>query len=110
MSFMAATLLLNMETAEAFIAFANIMNKPCQVAFYRLDEAQVRSLLVMLYLLSRADFDCFKALCTQCKNVEDSSCLDCVSFHVLCELEQVLDIRVLLSAQCQTTMIVHMFC
>ena len=41
MSFMAATLLLNMETADAFVAFANIMNKPCQVAFYRLDEDQV---------------------------------------------------------------------
>ena len=41
MSFIAAVLLLNMEPADAFVAFANLLNKPCQVAFYRLDEFQV---------------------------------------------------------------------
>uniref|UniRef100_A0A672RRM1 TBC1 domain family member 14 n=1 Tax=Sinocyclocheilus grahami TaxID=75366 RepID=A0A672RRM1_SINGR len=35
MSFIAAVLILNMDTAEAFIAFANLLNKPCQMAFYR---------------------------------------------------------------------------
>ncbi|KAL3863850.1 hypothetical protein ACJMK2_005578 [Sinanodonta woodiana] len=38
MLFIAAVLLLNMEVAEAFICFANLLNKPCQVAFFRIDE------------------------------------------------------------------------
>ena len=41
MSFMAAMLLLNMDAADAFITFANLMNKPCQVAFFRLNEGLV---------------------------------------------------------------------
>uniref|UniRef100_A0A671Q4J7 TBC1 domain family member 14-like n=1 Tax=Sinocyclocheilus anshuiensis TaxID=1608454 RepID=A0A671Q4J7_9TELE len=39
MSFIAAVLILNMDTAEAFIAFANLLNKPCQMAFYRMDHS-----------------------------------------------------------------------
>ncbi len=41
MSFIAAVLILNMDTADAFIAFANLLNKPCQMAFYRLDHSLV---------------------------------------------------------------------
>ncbi|KAL7869855.1 hypothetical protein AOLI_G00138430 [Acnodon oligacanthus] len=37
MSFIAAVLILNMEEADAFIAFANLLNKPCQMAFFRVD-------------------------------------------------------------------------
>ena len=31
MSFLAAFLLLNMDVADAFISFANLLNRPCQV-------------------------------------------------------------------------------
>ncbi|XP_043110027.1 TBC1 domain family member 12 isoform X2 [Puntigrus tetrazona] len=37
MSFIAAVLILNLEEADAFIAFANLLNKPCQMAFFRVD-------------------------------------------------------------------------
>ena len=33
MSFLAAFLLLNMDVADAFISFANLLNRPCQVSF-----------------------------------------------------------------------------
>lgn len=39
MSFIAAVLILNLETADAFIAFANLLNKPCQMAFFRVDHS-----------------------------------------------------------------------
>ncbi|TRY99652.1 hypothetical protein DNTS_018057 [Danionella cerebrum] len=39
MSFIAAVLILNMDTADAFIAFTNLLNKPCQMAFYRVDHS-----------------------------------------------------------------------
>ncbi|ELU01805.1 hypothetical protein CAPTEDRAFT_224494 [Capitella teleta] len=38
MSFIAAVLLLNMEGDDAFICFSNLLNRPCQIAFFRLDE------------------------------------------------------------------------
>lgn len=44
MSFIAAVLILNLEEAEAFITFANLLNKPCQMAFFRVDHELVRSL------------------------------------------------------------------
>ncbi|XP_034861239.1 TBC1 domain family member 14 isoform X1 [Mirounga leonina] len=37
MSFIAAVLSLNLDTADAFIAFSNLLNKPCQMAFFRVD-------------------------------------------------------------------------
>lgn len=37
MSFIAAVLILNLEEADAFIAFTNLLNKPCQLAFFRVD-------------------------------------------------------------------------
>ncbi|XP_066892825.1 TBC1 domain family member 14 isoform X2 [Kogia breviceps] len=37
MSFIAAVLVLNLDTADAFIAFSNLLNKPCQMAFFRVD-------------------------------------------------------------------------
>eukprot|EP00066_Takifugu_rubripes_P012039 XP_011601305.1 PREDICTED: TBC1 domain family member 12-like isoform X1 [Takifugu rubripes] len=37
MSFIAAVLILNLEEAEAFITFANLLNKPCQMVFFRVD-------------------------------------------------------------------------
>lgn len=39
MSFIAAVLNLNMDTDDAFIALANLLNKPCQMAFYRVDHS-----------------------------------------------------------------------
>ncbi|KAK2098702.1 hypothetical protein P7K49_024153 [Saguinus oedipus] len=39
MSFIAAVLILNLEEADAFIAFANLLNKPCQLAFFRVDHS-----------------------------------------------------------------------
>lgn len=38
MSFLAAILILNMEEAEAFVCFANLLNRPCHMAFFRLDQ------------------------------------------------------------------------
>ena len=46
MSFIAAVLLLNMEIAEAFTCFANLLNRPCQIAFFRLDENLVSKMLL----------------------------------------------------------------
>ncbi|XP_070847299.1 TBC1 domain family member 12-like isoform X3 [Chaetodon trifascialis] len=37
MSSMAAMLILNMDEVEAFIGFSNLINRPCQLAFYRVD-------------------------------------------------------------------------
>uniref|UniRef100_A0A8C6EBH0 Rab-GAP TBC domain-containing protein n=1 Tax=Microcebus murinus TaxID=30608 RepID=A0A8C6EBH0_MICMU len=37
MSFIAAVLILNLDTADAFIAFSNLLNKPCQMAFFQVD-------------------------------------------------------------------------
>lgn len=39
MSFIAAVLTLNLDTADAFIAFSNLLNKPCQMAFFRVDHS-----------------------------------------------------------------------
>ncbi|XP_060697889.1 TBC1 domain family member 12 isoform X2 [Hemiscyllium ocellatum] len=41
MSFVAAVLILNLEEADAFIAFANLLNKPCQLAFFRVDHSMM---------------------------------------------------------------------
>jgi hypothetical protein len=38
MSFIAAVLILNLEVAEAFVCFANMLNRSCQRAFFHLDE------------------------------------------------------------------------
>jgi hypothetical protein len=43
MSFIAAVLLLNMEVNDAFVCFANLLNRPCQVAFFRLDESLMKA-------------------------------------------------------------------
>ncbi|XP_077445910.1 TBC1 domain family member 14 [Stigmatopora argus] len=37
MSFIAAVLILNLDTADAFVALANLLNRPCQMAFFRVD-------------------------------------------------------------------------
>lgn len=41
MSFLAAMLLLNMDLLDAFIAFANLLNRPCQMAFFMVDQPMV---------------------------------------------------------------------
>ncbi|XP_064418813.1 TBC1 domain family member 12 isoform X2 [Latimeria chalumnae] len=41
MSFIAAVLILNLEEADAFIAFANLLNKPCKMAFFRVDHGMM---------------------------------------------------------------------
>jgi len=38
MSFIAAVLILNMDAPDAFICFANLLNRPCHRAFYSLDQ------------------------------------------------------------------------
>ncbi|XP_076034464.1 TBC1 domain family member 12-like isoform X2 [Oratosquilla oratoria] len=38
MSFLAATLLLNMEEGDAFQAFTNLLNRPAHMAFFRVDQ------------------------------------------------------------------------
>ena len=38
MSFVAAVLLLNTDVYDAFTCFANLLNRPCQNAFFRLDK------------------------------------------------------------------------
>ncbi|XP_067139641.1 TBC1 domain family member 12-like isoform X2 [Centruroides vittatus] len=38
MSFIAAMLLLNMDAVDAFICFANLLNRPCQLAFFRVEQ------------------------------------------------------------------------
>ncbi|XP_045190087.1 TBC1 domain family member 12-like [Mercenaria mercenaria] len=43
MSFIAAVLLLNMDVADAFMCFANLLNRPCQVAFFRVDEGLMKA-------------------------------------------------------------------
>ncbi|XP_029933234.1 TBC1 domain family member 12-like [Myripristis murdjan] len=37
MSFIAAVLILNMDEVDAFVCFSNLINKPCQMAFFRVD-------------------------------------------------------------------------
>ena len=41
MSFLAGVLLLNLDEADAFLALANLLNRPLLLAFYRLDNAAV---------------------------------------------------------------------
>lgn len=48
MSFLAGVLLLNLDEAEAFLALANLLNRPLLLAFYRLDNAAV---FIIDYLL-----------------------------------------------------------
>jgi len=42
MSFIAGMLLLNMEPFQVFKTFANLLNRPCQQAFYRLNEEMMK--------------------------------------------------------------------
>lgn len=67
MSFIAAVLILNLEEADAFIAFANLLNKPCQLAFFRVDHGMVWTLTI--------DRLAQMCLCSECllrvKNTED---------------------------------------
>ena len=51
MSFIAAVLLLNMDPPDAFICFANILNKPCQLAFFRVDHSMVSKVLLCYFIL-----------------------------------------------------------
>ena len=41
MSFIAALFLLYLDPADAFICFANLLNKSCQLAFFRLEQPVV---------------------------------------------------------------------
>lgn len=62
MSFVAAVLLLNMDVHDAFTCFANLLNRPCQIAFFRLDKNLV----------------CLNVLSDQC---EVWWCFDLVCLH-----------------------------
>lgn len=50
MSFIAAVLILNLEEAEAFITFANLLNKPCQMAFFRVDHDLVHTSVTVTFI------------------------------------------------------------
>lgn len=41
MSFIAAILILNLEAADAFICFSNLLNRPCHMAFFSLNQSLV---------------------------------------------------------------------
>lgn len=41
MSFLAAMLLLNMEAVDTFVCFCNLLNRPCQLAFFRIEQAMM---------------------------------------------------------------------
>ncbi|CAB4026061.1 TBC1 domain family member 12 isoform X1, partial [Paramuricea clavata] len=43
MAFLAAVLLLNMEEIDAFICFANLINRPMQMAFFSVDQPMMRA-------------------------------------------------------------------
>lgn len=73
MSFIAAILLLNMEVADAFVFFANVLNRPCQVAFFRMDENIVSTLFLICCLESKVFFFLLKMFfnvsCPICVNL-----------------------------------------
>jgi len=48
MSFIAAILILNLDEAEAFIVFANLVNWPCLAAFYSVEQVVVGRLVQLL--------------------------------------------------------------
>lgn len=48
MSFIAAVLILNLEAADAFICFSNLLNRPCHMAFFSLNQNLVSICLIML--------------------------------------------------------------
>ena len=56
MSFLAGVLLLNLDEADAFLALANLLNRPLLLAFYRLDNAAVCSLPLHTHWLSLSLF------------------------------------------------------
>ncbi|EPY88695.1 hypothetical protein CB1_000159030 [Camelus ferus] len=63
MSFIAAVLILNLDTADAFIAFSNLLNKPCQMAFFRVDHGLGSAdPHVLLYRLPRGPEPCVPGL------------------------------------------------
>lgn len=70
MSFIAAVLILNLEEAEAFITFANLLNKPCQMAFFRVDHELVRAHThTRMHARTHAcvrSYSCSRALSTTC--------------------------------------------
>ena len=41
MSFIAAVLILNLEAPDAFVCFANLLNRPCHMAFFCLNQKLV---------------------------------------------------------------------
>ncbi|XP_041818627.1 TBC1 domain family member 12-like isoform X2 [Chelmon rostratus] len=53
MSSTAAMLILNMDEVEAFISFSNLINRPCQLAFYRVDHQLVHRHVCLSILMLR---------------------------------------------------------
>ncbi|XP_039299705.1 TBC1 domain family member 14 isoform X2 [Nilaparvata lugens] len=43
MSFLAAVLILNMDVADAFVCFANLLNRPCHMAFFSLNQSLMQA-------------------------------------------------------------------
>jgi len=52
MSFLAAMFLLNLDAGDAFVAFANLLNRPCQMAFFMVDQPMVCHTFFILLKLS----------------------------------------------------------
>ena len=53
MSFLAAVLILNMDDeADPFIVLANLLNRASYLAFFKVDQEQVRYIVLLFNLLS----------------------------------------------------------
>lgn len=76
MSFIAAVLILNLEEADAFIAFANLLNKPCQMAFFRVDHELVLSLHTQHFI----DAQIISIILKECFGFKTSQALSKASF------------------------------
>lgn len=51
MSSMAAMFILNMDEVQVFISFSNLINRPCQMAFYQVDQPLVHTHVCLSVLL-----------------------------------------------------------
>ncbi len=76
MSFIAAVLILNLEEADAFIAFANLLNKPCQMAFFRVDH----ELVLYLHTQRFIDAQIIYIILKECFRFKTSQALSTASF------------------------------
>lgn len=65
MSFIAAVLILNMEAPDAFVSFANLLNSPCHMAFFHLNQPLVQHSALALILQINYLLEIFKSSSVQ---------------------------------------------